>query len=83
MTRLGLCLALLLLPACAAGPPRPEWRRPDATVMDFNRDRYDCEQRHTEAPRIILGGGGLFRQRLDERLFRSCMRALGWVHRDD
>jgi hypothetical protein len=87
-TTQGLILAglTLLLTACAApGPKRPEWSRPGATTMELNQDRYDCEQRHTShsfLPGGVAFGGG-YRPRLDENLFRSCMRARGWVHKDD
>jgi len=51
-----------------------------ATTQDFHHDRYDCEQRHTSptyVPGSALLGGGV-RPRLNQDLFRSCMRARGW-----
>jgi hypothetical protein len=84
MIRLVLAL-LLVVTGCAAGPKRPEWTKVGSTTQELNQDRYDREQRHTSptfAPGSFIVGGG-YRPRLDRDLFRSCMRARGWVYQDD
>ncbi len=79
-------IAVLTLAGCASsGPKRPEWTKPGSTLAELNQDKYECEQKHTypsyKPGSFIVGGG--YRPRLDEDLFRSCMRVKRWVHEDD
>jgi hypothetical protein len=72
-------LAVLTLAGCASsGPKRPEWTKPGATDAQLQAEKYDCMQRHAyNRPTGILG------PKMDENLYRQCMRARGWVHEGD
>ncbi len=80
---LGITLA-----ACASGPKRPEWTPgPDrpAGGAPLARDHYEC-QRENAYHYLGVGAwsGPLSEQiKVDQDLYRACMRARGWVHRDD
>jgi len=82
MRRLALVALLLVLPSCAAsGAKRPEWTKTGTDTQELNQDRYQCERENMRTVYWPAWEAGA--RRVDRDLFRSCMRARGWVHADD
>jgi hypothetical protein len=81
--RMLITIGLLGLTMAGCGPAmKTAWVKPGASYQDFNRDIYECSQRHQLGPYFWCGIGGLIAKGDAEDkvkdMRRTCLRAQGW-----